>query len=336
MEGSQLDGLVRRYLQASLAPSTRRTYTAAYRRYSRFCTSHRYPVFPLVEATLCHYVAYLAFSGLKCQTIKSYLSAIRYYQIMGGLGDPFNAQMCRLEYVLKGIKAEQARSPTSTCRTRLPITPDILTRLRLVWERDRSNHNNIMLWAAVCICFFGFLRSGEICVPSQDAYDPGAHLSFGDVTLDNRHNPTLVQLTIKASKTDPFRKGVTIYLGKTEGNLCPVSAVAAYLAVRGGSPGPFFRFESGRSLTREAFVVKVREALSSAGLNPRLYAGHSFRSGAATTAAACGIADSLIKTLGRWESSAYQLYIHTPRERLAAVSSILANSHRRPDSQPDC
>ena len=72
-----------------------------------------------------------------------------------------------------------------------------------------------MLWAACCTCFFGFLRSGEITVPSAGEYDPGAHLSYGDVTLDSRESPTMAQVNIKASKTDPFRKGVSIYIGRT-------------------------------------------------------------------------------------------------------------------------
>ena len=243
---------------------------------------------------------------------------------MQGFGDPFERQMCRLEYVLKGIKSEQAKTPTMRPRIRLAITPAILLRLCGIWEKDQHNADNIMLWAAVCMCFFGFLRSGEICVLSRDSYDQGTHLSFGDVTLDDRHNPTKVIVTIKASKTDPFRKGVTIFLGLTRTKLCPVSAISAYLASRGGSPGPFFRWAAGHPLTRESFVVNVRTALSAAELNPSVYAGHSFRIGAATTAAANGVEDSLIKMLGRWKSSAYQLYIRTPREQLAGVSAILA------------
>ena len=44
-----------------------------------------------------------------------------------------------------------------------------------------------------------------------------------------------------------------------------------------------------------------------AGIDFVPYSGHSFRSGAATTAAKQGISDATIKMLGRWKSSAYQL-----------------------------
>ncbi len=39
-------------------------------------------------------------------------------------------------------------------------------------------------------------------------------------------------------------------------------AMLAYLAVRGGGPGPLFRFTDGRCLSRDRFVTHVRTALS--------------------------------------------------------------------------
>ena len=63
--------------------------------------------------------------------------------------------------------------------------------------------------------------------------------------------------------------------------------------------------------------------MSSAGLNPSDYAGHSFRIGAATTAGVCGISDATIEMLGRWENTAYLIYVRTPRDQLAQFSAVL-------------
>ena len=59
-------------------------------------------------------------------------------------------------------------------------------------------------------------------------------------------------------------------------------------------------------------------------INSKDYTGHSFRTGAAITAAERGAEDSLIKMLDWWESSAYQIYIKTPREVLAGISKRLS------------
>lgn len=56
-------------------------------------------------------------------------------------------------------------------------------------------------------------------------------------------------------------------------------------------------------LTRARFAEAVRAGLRSAGVDQSKYCTHSFRNGAATTAAARGIEDSVIKNLGEWESS---------------------------------
>ena len=274
--------------------------------------------------------AHLAEEGLQHTSIKGYLSAIRHLQILGGMGDPFTASWPLLEYTLRGLKLQQAKSKATRAKTRLPITPNILRCLRKSWERDSRHPDNIMLWAACCTCFFGFLRSGEIMVPSLEDYDSEAHLSVGDVALDNQSSPSVVRVHIKASKTDPFRKGVYVFLGSTADDLCPVAAISAYLAIRGRDPGPFFRFLTGLPLSRELLVRQVRLALKLEGVDDSKFAGHSFCIGAATTVAAVGLEDSLIKTLGRWESSAYLAYVRIPRDRLASVSKSLSSAYITP------
>ena len=133
-------------------------------------------------------------------------------------------------------------------------------------------------------------------------------------------------IRIKCSKTDQFGNGVNIYLQRTGASLCPVSALLDYLSVRGLTDGPLFLCSDGQPLSRVLLVSNVRSALASLGINVDHFSGHSFRIGAASTALHAGVSDAKIKMLGRWESSAYQLYLRTPREDLGSVCAILANS----------
>ena len=195
-----------------------------------------------------------------------------------------------------------------------------------MWMKDSSSFDGTMLWAAASLCFFRFFRSGEITIPSDLAFNEGAHLCFNDVSVNNVHCPQIIRVHLKASKTDPFRVGIDIFVGKTENELCPVTAVLSYMVARGDGPGPFFRFQDGKPLTRARFASKVKETLTVAGVDCVAYSGHSFRSGAATTASKQGISDATIKMLGRWKSSAYQSYIKTPRAQLAAYSRNLGSA----------
>ena len=155
------------------------------------------------------------------------------------------------------------------------------------------------------------------------SFDAGAYLTFA---IDSKEKPSVTEIHLKASKTDPYRKGISIYVGRTGNTLCPISAMLAYLAVQGDKEGPLFQFYDGRSLTREHLVQAVHKALTKAGFDHQFYAGHSFRIGAAMTAAHCGIPDSVIQTLMRWKSSAYMLYIRTPQKHLANITSTLSKS----------
>ena len=70
--------------------------------------------------------------------------------------------------------------------------------------------------------FLGFLRAGVFTVPSFEGYD---HLTLCDLVLDSHSEPTVASLQIKQSKTDPFRQGVDVFLGKTDTAICPVNAI---------------------------------------------------------------------------------------------------------------
>ena len=302
-----------------------RSYQAGQKRYLFFCSAARRPAIPTSEETLMMFASYLAKGGLSHQTIKVYLSAVRNLHVTKGQHLDYTAALTpRLEMVLKGIKKDSAHH--NPPQIRLPITVNIMQSIRRILAMSPEDHNSIMIWAACSLAFSGFLRSSEFTVPSQSEYDPASHLSPSDVSLDNPLQPSLIYVTIKQSKTDPYRKGATICLARTASNLCPVLALLPYLVLRGSQPGPLFVMQDSAFLTRSKFTARLREILREAGIDDSKYASHSFRSGAATTAAEVGISETHIKMLGRWESDAYQVYVKTPPKKLAELSKRLVEN----------
>ena len=143
------------------------------------------------------------------------------------------------------------------------------------------------------------------------------------IAIDNKITPSVVCITIKQSKTDPFKQGIDLFLGIiTDQAVCPVKSILPYLALRGNGEGPLF-MTNRTPLTRLHFSKALSAILKQIGLDDQKYNTHSFCIGAATSAKAAGVSDSHIKMLGRWQSSAYQLYIRTIREQLAALSRQL-------------
>ena len=81
---------------------------------------------------------------------------------------------------------------------------------------------------------------------------------------------------------------------------------------------------NGHPLTKSCFTSRIRAGLQAVGLPESDFAGHSFHIGAATAAAHARIEDSTIRTLGRWNSSAFLIFICTPREQLARFSKTIS------------
>ena len=250
--------------------------------------------------------------------MSSYLSAIRHLQISAGCEAVSRAGFPRLQYILKGISRLQPSSP----RSRLPITGQVMRALLLAWSSGviAEEYDARLLWAAACAAFFGFLRLGEVVPPTSNSPAP---ILVGDVKVLRSASSSMIRIHLKRSKTDPLGKGINIFLGATGQDICPVTALSNFLFVRPKGQGPLFVLADGAPLLRSQFIEKVRKALSYANIDEGKYSGHSFRIGAATSAAAAGVPDHMIKMMGRWESSAYLLYLRTPRESLAALSGQL-------------
>ena len=289
------------------------------RQFYSFCSQTGIaPSFPISEDILINFSVCMARS-VQYSTIKNYLSARKCYHSSHGYALNLSAFL-RLQLILRGIK----RSQGVNSKARRPITLTILNLFYYLLNVNYTcNKDSLMVWAAMTLAFFGFLRIGELTCDSH--FNPERHLTVSDLVFMPKSSPKYMLVRLKVSKTDPFRKGQTIVIGRANSNLCPISAMVTYLESRPPfpNPGPLFTFQSGSFLTRGRFTSETRLLLSKGGLDSSEFAGHSFRIGAATTAASANLPPWLIKVLGQWSSDCFERYIKTPPSVLAQVPQTL-------------
>ena len=317
----------------ALADATRRNYVKGNKAFTNFCLQlglldKRGLIFPS-EENLMYFAAHCAgVKGLSPSTIHNYLYGIRSWSINQGLPDPLRTAsgqpLLRLARVLRGIK----KCHRVTTNKRLPITSEILRALnKLLGSSCFGKTDDSMMLAAINLAFFAFLRCGEFTIPTGSSFDATRHLSIGDIFFyPNRIHPISMTVRLKYSKTDPFGRGQVITLYSTGSFTCPVMTMQRYLSSRSWlMDQPLFITREGKPLTRNYFICLLRDALSKLGFASKFYSGHSFRIGAATTAAAAGLQDWLIRALGRWSSDCYKLYIRMPSTTLRSALLSLAS-----------
>ena len=251
------------------------------------------------EWTLRLFATFLA-DSLRTLLLRCYLSVVCSLHVDQGFPDPLE-NCLRLQRVVRGIKRSQG---SSSVNPRLPI-----------W------------WSYVLGCLFTslfwFFEVSGIHRPSLSAFDPNRHLSVRDIAVDVPLNPSCLQICIKASKTDPFRKRCTILIGPGS-PLCAVQAIVSFLKRRGNRPDPLFLFENSLPLSCSLLRDRLRAILLSAAL-PGDSSSHSGQIGAATSAARAGILDHLIQVLGHWKSDAYKQNIRTPPNLITRAAKSMVD-----------
>jgi hypothetical protein len=145
--------------------------------------------------------------------------------------------------------------------------------------------------------------------PSRDPTFTATKLTRSDITFAVKDQYAILRL--KRSKTDRDYTGVEVVLAATNEPTCPVRALRR-LFTNDVQPqsAPLFRFQN-TPFSRTALVKTLRTRLTEAGFHDAQYAGHSIRRGAAQHASDNGMLDEHIQTLGRWSSTAFQLYFKT-------------------------
>ena len=228
-------------LNITLAPTTTRSYKAAFHNYTQFCNEHNLQQAPVIEANLLLFISQLTLHT-SYSNIKTHLAAIKHFLIIYGYHHTF-PPLPRLYMLTRTIKRQAKNKPP----IRSPITIPELTGLHTFLQTSRYiQADQAMLWAAYLTAFFGFLRSSEFVSPTIKTFDQTHTLLITDVYFVGRN----ILIHIKTSKTDPFSQGCTIKLAPTQHKICPVTALKDFLKIHPTRQGPLFTYTDGTYSTR--------------------------------------------------------------------------------------
>lgn len=299
-----LERSVARYLWWGLAISTRNLYETGRKSYVAHCRiATTNPPFPATTETLTSWMVGLATRGIRVKTIKSYLGGVKSCQIDMGIGDLEVFQLPLLQRILTGIKRLHGEGES---KERLPITRDILLKLLANLNPAKDIHAN--LHAAFCLAFAGFLRAGEFTYSPQDQKNPAFsewHITRRSISLQTDK----LYLSLPLSKTDPFRRGITLTIAASNDPACAVSSLQNLFRRFPKSPNsPLFQLPEAVAFSRQYLAAALKTYLQMAHI-PGKFSGHLFRRGAATTARQAGLTEDEIQLLGRWKSDSWKLYV---------------------------
>lgn len=260
---------------------------------------------------------------LSFSTIRVYLHGIATTQVELGFSSPLteNSIIWRMYRAIKRLQG------AAVAKIRLPITTNVLMKVEHLHKLDRAKFSEAQVRLASCLraamwlgtC--GLLRSGEFAWKNRDSATLRRNqLSFhneDDIELNGLDACRLaayMKVRLEKSKTDPFREGTDVLVS----NPIAIQAMCHFLGLRDRTQGSgaLPLFDTGLTtscvLTVAKLVEYTQSLLNEANIiNAHLYKGHSFRKGGATSLHEAGMPDSLIKSMGRWQSFAFATYVAT-------------------------
>ena len=292
-----------RLLGASFSSSTWGAYNRGAEQFQRFRLRAGLPqLWPAPSTHIAAFIAGLSLDGLAPSTIGTYSAAVAYIHKINNWPDPTN------NFLVHKLREGCRRLGRST-DARRPITTDLLGKICNVLCATTSSTDEAALFrAAFLLAFFGFLRVGEFTMAKKSG-DQSRILNDKDVWFLGTTQDVLV-VKLRLSKTDQRGESVELQFHRQPHSaLCPVSATLKYLHVRPPVAGPFFCHFDRSPLTTYQFNHMLQTCLKALNLSTQGFSSHSFRIGAATSAALNGFSIVQIQRFGRWRSQAVKLYI---------------------------
>ena len=269
---SDLAARAAEFARRSRSAATERAYRSDWADFSGWCDRAGVSPLPAAPATVGAYLSDRA-GLLKVATLNRRIAAITVAHRTAGLGlDSGHPAIARVLAGIRRAYGTQQQAKTAILTEDLRRVVRALPTTTLAGVRDK---------AVLLVGFAGAFRRSEL-----------AALDLGDISLSGAG----LVITIRRSKTDQEGAGrqVGIPRARKSSVTCPVAALEAWLGERSeltNSEALFLGVCHGRPTDRlsgKAIARIVKRAVTRVGFDPSKFAGHSLRSGFATSAARGG------------------------------------------------
>ena len=249
-------------LRNSKSENTLRAYQSDYNDFLLFCSKNGFQAMPTQPKILALYITHLS-SYSKYSTLKRRLASISI--LHKTKGHYIDIKHPIIMENLMGIK----RTNGSNQKGKKPLLiNDLKILINAIHQSNEKDKRKIRDKALVLIGFSGGFRRSELV---DIEYEDLEFVSEG------------VKIFVKRSKTDQsgegFVKGIPYFENQ---EYCPVLYLKKYLKELSSSSGKVFE------ICDKSVALKIKKYAMLAGLDQNNYAGHSLRSGFATSTAEHG------------------------------------------------
>jgi site-specific recombinase XerD len=249
-------------LRNSKSTNTLRAYQSDYNDFSLFCSKNGFQAMPTQPKILALYITHLA-SYSKYSTLKRRLASISIIHKTNG--HYIDTKHPIIVENLMGIK----RTNGSNQKGKKPLLiNDLKLLIKAIDQSKEKNIRKIRDKALVLIGFSGGFRRSEL-----------VDLEYEDIEFVTEG----VKIFVKRSKTDQSGEGMIKAIPYFDNeNFCPVKALDKWIVEAELNDGKIF------NISDKSVALIIKKYANYAGLDAHRYAGHSLRSGFATSTADSG------------------------------------------------
>ena len=271
-------------LKNSKSTNTLRAYESDFKDFSRFCSINNFSSLPADPKILSLYLTQLSKTS-KFSTLKRRIASISViHKIKGYYIDTKHPLVMENLLGIKRLMGSNQKSKKPILINDLKQIIDLINKLKIKPKRKLRDK------ALILIGFAGGFRRSELVA-----------LEYEDVEFVREG----VKIFVRRSKTDQSGEGMTKAIPSFDKAMyCPVAHLQDWLFEKENKKGKIF------SISDKSVALIIKKYANLIGLNGEKYAGHSLRSGFATSTAESGAEERNIMAMtGHKTSQMVRRYI---------------------------